>query len=131
MPPLRGIDGFHWRIRHSAEYRNADDLKGKRVVIVGNGNSALDISLEAACNGCASVIICCRSCTNVIPVADANGRPVDQLLTTRLFQALPASLRGLFFLRLVSGTNAVFQKHGMPKPNGPAGSMGFSNLKEH
>jgi len=97
---------------------------------VGIGNSALDISLEAARAG-ATVVVACRSGTNVIPVADHRGRPIDQMMNTRFYNSLPASLRNALFYRLVYGTNAEFQRSGMPPPRGGAGSQGFSNLKEH
>jgi len=131
VPEMPGLQSFKGRVRHSAAYRNASDLKGRRVVIVGFGNSALDISLEAARGGATSVVVLCRSGTNVLPVADFHGRPADQMLNTRAFTAMPSFLRNLFFFRMVHGTTAGFRRHGMPAPASEKGSMGFANLKEH
>lgn len=130
VPEIPGAERFRGRVSHSAAYRNAAGLAGKRVVVVGNGNSALDISLEAARAG-ATVTVLCRSGNTVIPVADFHGRPVDQMLNTRTFTAIPGSLRKLLFYRLVSGNTSEFVQKGMPQPPTAAQSLGFANLKEH
>lgn len=43
-----GIEGFTGEVRHSVTYRDADEFLGKRVLIVGGGNSACDIACDAA-----------------------------------------------------------------------------------
>lgn len=46
MPEVPGrLDG---RVRHSMSYRSARELAGKRVLIVGAGNSGVDIACDAA-----------------------------------------------------------------------------------
>lgn len=131
FPELPPANIFKGTISHSATYRDSSTFHGKRLVIVGIGNSALDISLEAARNGCASVVVLCRSGTNIIPVADYDGKPLDQMLNTRLFNGLPALARNLLFYQIVRGTNAAFHQHGMPPASSAKDSAGFSNLKEH
>ena len=39
---------FHGRQLHSAEYKTPDLLAGKRVLVVGAGNSGCDIAVESA-----------------------------------------------------------------------------------
>jgi hypothetical protein len=39
---------FEGRTLHSAEYRNAGDLEGDRVLVVGAGNSGCDLAVDAA-----------------------------------------------------------------------------------
>ena len=49
---------FEGRVLHSAEYRNAGDLEGGRVLVVGAGNSGCDLAVDAAQAGhetCVSV----------------------------------------------------------------------------
>ncbi|MBA9005232.1 flavin-containing monooxygenase [Thermomonospora cellulosilytica] len=47
-PALPGLDSFVGTVLHSAEYRRPEPLAGKRVVIVGGGNSAVQIAIELA-----------------------------------------------------------------------------------
>ncbi|MFM7145616.1 MAG: flavin-containing monooxygenase, partial [Actinomycetales bacterium] len=44
MPKYPGH--FDGAIRHSVTYRNADDLRGKRVLVIGAGNSGCDIACD-------------------------------------------------------------------------------------
>lgn len=48
MPELPGADAFGRTIRHSVTYRSADEVRGKRIVVVGAGNSGVDIACDAA-----------------------------------------------------------------------------------
>jgi len=48
LPEVPNKEKFKGRIMHSSEYRKADDLAGKRVMMVGLGESASDIALEIA-----------------------------------------------------------------------------------
>ena len=43
-----GIEEFEGRYLHSWEYRSAEGLQGKRVVVVGIGNSGGDIAVDAS-----------------------------------------------------------------------------------
>ena len=46
FPMIVGLDKFKGTTSHSHSYRTGERYKGKRVVILGNGASAVDISLE-------------------------------------------------------------------------------------
>jgi putative flavoprotein involved in K+ transport len=45
-PTLPGLESFTGRVVHAAEYRNPGGLAGSRVVVIGGGNSALQIAVE-------------------------------------------------------------------------------------
>lgn len=47
-PRFPNQGAFRGRILHAAEYRNAEPFQGKRVVVVGGGNSAVQIAHELA-----------------------------------------------------------------------------------
>jgi putative flavoprotein involved in K+ transport len=47
-PRFPSQGAFRGRILHAAEYRNAEPFRGKRVVVVGGGNSAVQIAHELA-----------------------------------------------------------------------------------
>lgn len=48
IPPLPGLDGFRGRHLHSAQYRNTQGFEGKRIVVIGGANSAVQIARELA-----------------------------------------------------------------------------------
>lgn len=43
---ISGIESFQGTYFHSWEYRNAEGLQGKRVVVIGIGNSGGDIAVD-------------------------------------------------------------------------------------
>lgn len=129
IPSVPGMELFQGRVRHSHSYKNPSGLPGKRVVVVGLGNSALDISLEAAQCEAASVHLVVRSGVNILPVSDYRGLAADTVVNSRFFQSMPASLRGLTFYMMTKGTTAAFERAGMPKAVTQGGRI--SNLKEH
>ena len=91
------------------------DLTGKRVLVVGIGNSAVDITSELARRGVAErVLISTRSGAWVVPKY-VFGRPADQVFKTN--PRLPLGLQrrmARFLPRLVSGKMEDF---GLPTPN--------------
>ena len=69
VPAIAGRDRFGGRLIHSVEYRradSADSMTGKRILIVGAGNSAGEISVELARAG-AEVSLAVRSGAAVVP----------------------------------------------------------------
>jgi putative flavoprotein involved in K+ transport len=47
-PPLPGLETFTGTVLHSADYRIPEQFAGGRVVVVGSGNSAVQIAVELA-----------------------------------------------------------------------------------
>ncbi|MCZ8515317.1 NAD(P)/FAD-dependent oxidoreductase [Paenibacillus filicis] len=48
MPAIPGQEAFKGRFLHSSEYRNPESFNYQRVVVVGRGNSAVQIGVELA-----------------------------------------------------------------------------------
>ena len=48
LPDYPGLSSFTGEVRHSVTYRSAAELAGRRVLIVGAGNSGVDIACDAA-----------------------------------------------------------------------------------
>jgi len=48
LPQIEGSAGFSGRIMHSSDYRNPAPFERQRVVVVGAGNSAVQIAVELA-----------------------------------------------------------------------------------
>ena len=64
-PALAGLDRFGGRVLHSSEYRSPEAFAGQRVIVVGGGNSAIQIAEELA--RAARVTITTRSPLNLRP----------------------------------------------------------------
>jgi putative flavoprotein involved in K+ transport len=48
VPEIPGRDKFQGQVLHSVQYRNPEPFRNKRVVVVGAGNSAVQIAVEVA-----------------------------------------------------------------------------------
>jgi cation diffusion facilitator CzcD-associated flavoprotein CzcO len=77
IPDFEGREQFVGRVMHSIEYRRPTELVGRRVLVVGAGNSGGEIASELARAG-AKVTISVRSGAHVVP-RDFLGIPVQYL----------------------------------------------------
>ncbi|KAF3906884.1 hypothetical protein ABW21_db0208731 [Orbilia brochopaga] len=64
-PEFENLDEFKGKVTHSADFSEPERLRGKKVVIIGAGNSAHDIAQSLFCNGAFPTMVQ-RSSTNVI-----------------------------------------------------------------
>ncbi|HEY7123837.1 MAG TPA: NAD(P)-binding domain-containing protein [Ktedonobacterales bacterium] len=106
---------FTGKVLHSCEYKTADVLREKRVLVVGAGNSGCDIAVEAAQNA-ARTFHSVRRGYYYVPKY-LFGKPADQVGELSLKLRVPLSVRravNTFLLRMVAGTP---QKFGLPKPD--------------
>ncbi|KAK1361980.1 hypothetical protein POM88_046454 [Heracleum sosnowskyi] len=56
---IAGLQDFNGRILHTSDYKNGDEYKGKKVLVVGCGNSGMEIILDL-CNYDAQVSLVVR-----------------------------------------------------------------------
>ncbi len=75
---------------HAHDYREADQLAGKRVLVVGIGNSAMDIAVESS-TVAQRTYLSTRRGTRIVPKY-VFGKPADQT-TSPLMARLPWQLR--------------------------------------
>jgi cation diffusion facilitator CzcD-associated flavoprotein CzcO len=112
-PPRPGT--FDGEQMHSHAYVDAQDWKGKRVVVVGIGNSAMDIATEASYVA-DRVILSSRRGAYVLPKY-LFGRPLDQIGVNRFTGALPfAARRGVLEALYRLGVGRV-EDYGLPTPD--------------
>jgi hypothetical protein len=77
-PPFPGhFDGVEM---HSHDYRRPEQLAGKRVVVVGGGNSGMDIARDAADHGQAAFLSLRRGVHVIRKRLGRRRKPVDQTL---------------------------------------------------
>ena len=84
-PEFNGQASFAGRIVHSGDYRNAAPFRGRRVLVVGMGNTGAEIALDLAEQG-ATAALSVRSPLNVV-YRDVLGRPTQ--LTSMALARLP------------------------------------------
>jgi cation diffusion facilitator CzcD-associated flavoprotein CzcO len=112
VPELAGRERFRGRVMHSAEYRRPAGFAGRRVLVVGVGNSGGEIGSELA-NAGARVAIAVRSGANVVPLALA-GVPIQYLAFA--MRGLPIGVRR----RIAEGVGKLTElrrgKPVLPKP---------------
>jgi cation diffusion facilitator CzcD-associated flavoprotein CzcO len=85
---IEGQDVFAGSVVHSREYRNAATLAGKRVLVVGMGNTGAEIALDLAEQGVATTLSV-RSPVNIV-LRDVLGRPTQK--TSIVLGSLPRRL---------------------------------------
>ena len=79
MPSYPGLEDFKGELRHTVEYRSPSSLAGKRVLIVGAGNSGVDIACDAA-RSAKSAVISLRRGYHFVP-KHMFGVPTDVFLS--------------------------------------------------
>jgi hypothetical protein len=113
-PPVKGSEEFAGSMAHSHDYRAPTAYAGKRVLVVGMGNSACEIAAEIS-RSAAHTTISTRSGAHVFPKT-LLGRPADRLAAGPLSD-FPYFVKrpGLHLLLWLSrGTLAAY---GLPKPD--------------
>jgi cation diffusion facilitator CzcD-associated flavoprotein CzcO len=112
-PNLISLPGhFSGELMHAAQYKNADIFRGKRVLIVGCGNSGADIAVDAV-HQAASVDMSVRRGYYFLPKF-LLGKPVDTLGgKLKMPRALKQKLDALL-IRAVMGKPSDY---GLPDPD--------------
>jgi cation diffusion facilitator CzcD-associated flavoprotein CzcO len=112
-PALPGV--FDGLSLHSSQYKTPDVLTGKRVLVVGAGNSGCDIAVEAA-QYAAAAFHSIRRGYHYLPKFVA-GRPVDEYGELMLRLRVPLWLRRLVTRYIARLTLGSPQRFGLPKPD--------------
>ena len=76
-PPSPASEEFEGEQMHAHHYREPDVLRGKRVLVLGIGNSAIDIAVESS-RIADKTFLAIRRGAYVIPKY-INGKPIDEL----------------------------------------------------
>ena len=113
---FKGMETFRGTIIHSCQYKTGRDFKGKKVLVVGFGNSACEIAIDLY-EQQATAGMSVRSAVNIIP-RDIMGMPVLQLsLAMKLLPSKLADSLNAPLIRLLVGN---IKKWGLQKlPYGP------------
>jgi dimethylaniline monooxygenase (N-oxide forming) len=113
-PPFRGAEDFEGEQMHVHHYREPAVLEGKRVLVLGIGNSAVDVAVESS-RIAAKTFLSMRRGAYVLPKF-LGGTPIDEAAPP-IASYLPISVQRFFFNRLLKTAVGKMTDYGLPKPD--------------
>ncbi|KAL9318242.1 hypothetical protein ACSQ67_014759 [Phaseolus vulgaris] len=124
MPDIEGFGEFKGDVIHACEYKCGERFKGKKVLVVGCGNSGMELSLDLS-NHNASPSIVVRSSVHVLP-REVFGKSTFELATLML-QWLPLWVVDKILLVLAWLVLGNIDKFGLKRPS--EGPLLWKNTK--
>jgi len=100
---------------HSSEYKTPDVLRGKRVLVVGGGNSGCDLAVEAAIHA-KRALLSLRRGYHVLPKF-FKGKPIDQYAENLLSLRLPLWARRIGAALAIRWVLGPPELAGLPRPD--------------
>jgi len=113
-PAFPGADEYEGEQLHAHHYREADVLRGKRVLVLGIGNSAADIAVESS-RIADKTFLATRRGAYVLPKY-MNGKPIDETVTP-LVSRVPISVQRFFSMKALGIAAGDMTTYGLPKPD--------------
>ena len=104
---------FDGEVIHAHQYDNSDILRGKKVVVLGMGNSAMDIAVEGSYVA-DKVYLAARRGAHIIPKY-VFGKPLDQVLKND--PRVPHRIRQALFQIILRTQIGKVEDYGLPKPD--------------
>lgn len=111
-PAFPGSEDFEGIQMHAHSYLDNSIFEGKDVVILGMGNSAMDIAVESSYVA-ANTYLAARRGAWIIPKY-VFGRPVDQLPNN---PRVPFALRQRMIQQVIKTLTGPPERYGLPKPD--------------
>jgi thioredoxin reductase len=113
-PPFPGAEEFEGEQMHVHHYREAEVLRGRRVLVLGIGNSATDIAVEAS-RIAEKTFLAMRRGAYVMPKY-LNGKPTDEA-ASKLLTLMPLPLQRFVLARMLGLSAGDMTSYGLPKPD--------------
>jgi dimethylaniline monooxygenase (N-oxide forming) len=113
-PPFAGSEQFEGEQIHVHHYREPEVLRDKRVLVLGIGNSATDIAVEAS-RIAETTFLAMRRGAYVMPKY-LNGKPTDEA-ASKLLTMMPLSVQRFVLGRMLGLTAGDMTAYGLPKPD--------------
>ena len=113
-PVIEGEAQFKGTIMHSVEYRSPSEFTGKRVLIVGAGNSGVDIASDAA-QFSKKAFFSVRRGYRYIPKY-IFGVPTDALISGKILPPKGVSING-DVTKMIDTLVGDLTRYGLPKPD--------------
>lgn len=128
IPQLPGADEFLGEIYHSSRYRSPKQFEGKRVLVVGAGNSGVDIAVDAAEHAQAAFISTRRNYYWFpkqvwgVPTPDLMSGKAPFPSVPLLDRTLGRAPEPMEVVELVLAAIGPMSAYGLPDPTDPVGS---------
>jgi hypothetical protein len=115
LPGYEGLERYRGQLMHASAYQDAAQLRGRRVLVIGGGNTGCDIAVEAA----QQAALTWHSTRRGYHYAPKYffGRPADQAHALALRYRLPVRLRQWLYRRAVASTAGDLTRFGVPRPD--------------
>jgi hypothetical protein len=115
LPQYEGLEEFRGTVIHASQYKDSSQLRGKKVLVVGGGNTGCDLAVEAA----QAATKCWHSTRRGYWYAPkyAFGRPGDQINDRVLSLRLPLRLRQWLLQKTTRLMVGDFTRFGLPEPD--------------
>ncbi|PON32036.1 Pyridine nucleotide-disulfide oxidoreductase, class-II [Parasponia andersonii] len=108
IPVIKGFESFRGVYMHSSSYVNGDEFEGKDVLVVGSGNSGMEIAFDLT-NWKAKTSICVRGPVHVLTKEIV-------LVAMFLLQFFPVKLIDIMAVALGKLKYGNLSKFGLPSP---------------
>lgn len=115
MPDYPGLQRFQGTVLHSADYKSPAPLRGKRVLVVGAGNTGCDIAVESGQNAERTFHSTRRGYW--YNPKYVFGRPSDQIADLLLALKVPLAVRRALFTITLRLTVGDLTRYGLRKPD--------------
>ena len=113
-PPFEGQDSFSGEQIHVHSYKEPDMMRGKSVLVLGIGNSATDLAVEASRNA-ERTFLAMRRGAWIVPKY-VGSKPTDELAPA-LLTRLPLAVQRFLVGRTVKKAAGVPTDYGLPEPD--------------
>ena len=114
-PAFEGSETFTGTQMHSHDYKNFEGFEGKRVLVLGIGNSACDIAVETS-KVSARTFLAMRRGAHVVPKY-IFGIPTDHLTTSPVARIGSFAVQRALLSAIVFAARGNVTKYGLPKPD--------------
>ncbi|XP_050887847.1 probable indole-3-pyruvate monooxygenase YUCCA3 isoform X1 [Lathyrus oleraceus] len=113
VPEFEGLNDFGGHVMHACDYKSGESYSGKKVLVVGCGNSGMEVSLDL-CNHNANPSMVIRSSVHVLP-REVFGKSTYEL-AAMLMKKLPIWMVDKILLVLTRLILGNVEKYGVKRP---------------
>lgn len=115
LPAYEGLTEYRGEVIHASAYKDTAQLRGRKVLVIGGGNTGCDIAVEAA-QQAARCWHCTRRGYWYAPKY-VHGRPADQAGDRVRMLRLPLRVRQWLSQRVLRRAVGDLRRFGLPRPD--------------